>query len=162
MLSTAFSVASFSIVLAESFAAIGLSTLVPAVFAESASALKQLHAANPSPTEAQLDNELGRYSSIFDMVGGDKGKISNPRDMANALLKAVAKSADSINLLVPNKASLDAEFEFHAAESYKADASVGAMIEVVTVKAGFGELYETSSSNKIKLHVDFALAEFKL
>jgi len=162
MLSTAFSVASFSIVLAESFASIGLSTLVPAVFAESASALKQLHAGNTAPTDAQLESELGKYSSVFDMVGGDKGKSSNPREMADALLKAVAKSADSIKLLVPNKASLDAEFEFHAAESYKAEAQVGAMIEVVTVKAGFSGLFESSSSNKIKLHVDFAIAEFKL
>jgi hypothetical protein len=157
MLSTAFSVASFSIVLAESFAAIGLSTLVPAIFAESASALKNLQ----SPTDDQVKKELGRYGPIFGLVGAEKDKTSIPQEMADALLKA-AKSSDSIKLLVPNKASLDAEFEFHAAESYKADASVGAMVEVVTVKAGFGELFETSSSNKIKLHVEFALAEFKL
>ncbi|MFH7245252.1 MAG: hypothetical protein ACHWZW_20635 [Spirulina sp.] len=153
-LSTAMSVASFSVVLAETFASVGLSTLVPNAFLALARSAHSASATIPSDDiEAALKSitKSDQQSKVVPPVPVPP----DPAEVAIALLGILGKSTSSVDLLVPKSASIDAEFEFYGAERYAADVSVGAMVEVVTVKGGYSALYETHSSNKVKLHVDF-------
>lgn len=137
------SVTSFSIVLAETFGAVALSTLIPNAFIESANAVKRLAA---DATETEKDEKMGPLNAI---PGADA--------IANAVKNIAAATAEStdMHILLPKNASIDAEFEFHGRESYEAGASAGGQVQIVTINAGYSALYEAQSSNKVKLHVDF-------
>lgn len=150
-LSTIASVASFSAVLAETFAAVGMSTLIPNALVLAAKAAKPSATGGTSPVNPSA---IEAVEKLF--------HENNPVRGALATVRAAAASMDHIDLLVPKKATIDAEFEFQAAENYSASASVGAAVNVVTVNAGYSALYETSSRNKVSLHVEFGLVGIDL
>ena len=129
------SVASFSIVLGEAFAAVGLSTLVPNTFIALTKAAK------------------GGGAAISDVMLTN-AKIPGAVEAA-ALMRGAAASLDSMDILLPKDAKIHAEFEFQGSDKMSADVSVGGQVEVVTVKAGFSAMYESKSSNKITLDVNF-------
>jgi hypothetical protein len=159
MISTAFSIASFSIVLAECFAMVGMSTLIPTGAAVAASTIRHAALENkqtpPGTTPAQND-PLGQLLSFGGSIA------SAPVEGIKQVIRTVAHDMDSISLLVPKSASIDAVFKFHANESYSMNAEGGAMIQLVTVKAGYSALFAVETSNEVKLHVDFALVNFDL
>ncbi len=142
--STAVSVAAFSVVLTESFAAVAASTLIPATFLAVARAAK--NSASGDGADA-LDGFVGR-------LPGASGALS-------ALKSGVANLQD-IDLLVPKTAKIKAEFTFEATERYSADAAVGAVVNVIAVAAAYSALYETSTTNKITLEVDFAAVNYTI
>jgi hypothetical protein len=144
MISTAVSVASFSVVLAETFAAVGLSTIVPNMFITAVRVLK----APGAMTDADKKKLVGAVESLGGMLpaktpaGGEAG--------------LVASQIGDLDVLIPKKATIDAEFEFQGKERYAGDVSGGGTVECVQVKAGYSALYESSSRNRITLHVEFA------
>jgi hypothetical protein len=142
------SVASFSVVLAETFGAVALSTLIPNAFVESANAMKRLasRAATDPADAGEEEKAMGPLSAI--------PGIDAVRDAVKNIAAATAEPSD-LHLLLPKKATIDAEFEFHGSESLTVGAGLGAQIKLVTVNAGFSALYSSSSSNKVTLHVDF-------
>ena len=157
--STAVSVASFSVVLAESFAAVMLSTLIPATFVETASTVKRLarNAADADgnvPDGAVEDDDLAPLD-VAEAVAGPLKKV------ARNLAAATAEPTD-LNLLLPSSATIDATFEFHGSEAYELGAEVGGQVKLVTVAAGYSALYETSSSNKVNLHVEFESVNIRI
>lgn len=142
--STAISVGSFSVVLAETFAAVAASTLIPATFLTVVRAAKQ----GASSSDNDSANDL-----IKDMIGVNQA--------LNAVRSGI-NSIDEIDLLVPKTAKIHAEFEFEASEAYSGNVAIGALVNVVAVAAGYSALYETSSKNKITLDVDFAAVNYTL
>jgi hypothetical protein len=162
MISTAFSIASFSIVLAECFAMVGMSTLIPTAAVVAASTLRQaaLSETNANPRAADADQKedtlLGKFLGFGDNIA------KAPLNGFKQVLSSVAHDMDSISLLVPKTASIDATFKFHANESESFGAEVGGMIQLVTVKAGMSALFAVETSNEVHLHVDFALVNFNL
>lgn len=158
----AVSVASFSVVLAEAFVAIGMSTLVPAVFVETVRMTKDLaaHLAENSPdtpdeNEAKIDGAIDRFNDLLTENPG-----ANALKAATKALGTAISQPTELNLLLPKTATLEGEFEFHAAESYalSGTAGGGASIQgigMVTVNAGYSALYEARSSNHVKLRVNF-------
>jgi hypothetical protein len=159
------SLGTFTAVLAESMAAIGLSSLAPTLLAAIGKVAKcTLEEALPEArqaAQAELDALLGQVKKLggaFGTRGEDGLPVPSPGEVVADLMQAIGKglhSLEEINLLIPAKASLDAEFEFHANESYAGEAAAGAQIQLVTVKAGFSALYSSASSNRVKLHLDF-------
>jgi hypothetical protein len=150
VVSTAVSVAAFSVVLAESFVAAATSTLVPATFLAVARGAKAAvgGAAPANSADPALADPL-------------VGNMPGVKEAVDALRLAV-NAMDEIDLLVPKTAKIHAEFEFEASESYAGHASIGAMVNVVSVSAGYSALYQTSTRNKITLDVDFAAVNYKL
>ena len=145
-LSTAISVGAFSVVLAETFASVTASTLVPATFLAVMRAAKK-NADSAAPGNADAD------ALVKDMLG--------VKEILNAVKTGVS-SIDEIDLLVPKSAKIHAEFEFEASEAYSANVAIGALVNVVAVAAGYSALYETSSRNKITLDVEFAAVNYTL
>ncbi len=145
--STAVSVASFSVVLAETFTAVMMSTLVPATFIEVASTAKRLAQNAANPGDADTDDAVNQLDALPGVDGLKK--------VVNTIATATGEPTE-LQMLLPKTATIDAEFEFHGSESYAASVSGGAQVKVVTVSAGYSALYETSSSNKVKLHIEFA------
>lgn len=145
-LSTAISVGAFSVVLAETFASVTASTLVPATFLAIMRAAKK-NAGSPAPDNAGAD------ALVKDMLG--------VKEILSAVKTGVS-SIDEIDLLVPKSAKIHAEFEFEASEAYSANVAIGALVNVVAVAAGYSALYETSSRNKITLDVEFAAVNYTL
>ena len=149
MVSTAVSVASFSVVLAEAFSAVGLSTLVPNTFIAAVRAAKAT-LDDPNATAAKKDEARADLRA----AAGTNDRL------AEVLLAAV--DTDALDVLLPNSAKIHAEFEFQGSEKYEYGAEMGAMVEVVTIRAGYNALYETSSKNKITLDVSFAPVNVKI
>lgn len=151
------SVTSFSIVLAETFGAVAMSTLVPNAFIETANTIKLLAAKAAEAGDNKIDdtslanvNPLSAFPGVESVVGAVKSiaaATSDPTDM---------------HILLPKNASIDAEFEFHGRESYQAGATVGGQVQIVTINAGYSALYEAQSSNKVKLHIDFETVAVKI
>lgn len=142
--STAVSVAAFSVVLTQSFVAVAASTLVPATFL---AALRAARGATNPGADTTGNSLVDSAPGVGEIVSG---------------LRAGLASLEEIDLLVPTKATIDAEFEFEASEAYSADASLGGMVQVVSVAAGYSALYETSTRNKITLHLEFAAVNYRL
>lgn len=177
MISTAFSVASYSAILTQNFAMVGISTLVPAAIAIAAKGLKgsvpesvpdnvpENEADNVPDNETESETKKTAKDPLAALFGPASKKADTPGPLEGVtnIIDSVAKSQpDALQLLAPKSAKIEAEFQFRGNESYKGEAEVGAMINVVTVKAGFAALFEAESSNKIKLTVDFGLVEYKL
>ncbi|HVQ73987.1 MAG TPA: hypothetical protein VMT79_00455 [Candidatus Binatia bacterium] len=149
-LTTALSVASFSVVLAEAFGAVMLSTLIPATFVETANTLKRIAKQRADSGQPVSDSDAeGALTPLASLPGVDA-----IRDAIRNVAAATAEPSD-LHLLLPKHATIDAEFEFHGQEEYAANVGVGAQIQLVTVNAGYSSLYSVSSSNKVKLHVQF-------
>ena len=150
--STAVSVGAFSGVLTQSFVAVAASTIVPAVFLTAARAARAAAAA--------AGNAAGNASGD---TTGNALVTSAPgvSEVMEGLRSGIAQ-VDSIDLLVPKSARIEAEFEFEASEEYSADASLGGMVNVVSVSAGYSALYSTSTRNKIRLEVDFAVVNYRI
>ncbi|HEV2818062.1 MAG TPA: hypothetical protein VGW40_12675 [Allosphingosinicella sp.] len=155
--SAAVSVASFSVVLAETFAAIGASTLVPATFIAGLKVAKA--AATPAATGAK-DSAKAPVSLLADDTLEALG--SNPlKPVFDALGNGLAK-VDEVQLLLPHDAKLHAEFEFEARDRISVGGSVSGLVQVVTVNAGFSALYESRSKNKITLDMNFVAVNVAL
>jgi hypothetical protein len=141
----AVSVAAFSVVLAESFAAVAMSSLVPATFVQLARLAKAVAAGAPGAVDTAGTNLVS--------------KLPGGADLA-AALKEAAKSTTDIDILVPKTARITADFEFEGTESYTVGASAGGAINVVSVAAGFSALYASKSTSKIHLEVDFVSVNY--
>jgi len=151
--STAVSVGAFSVVLTQSFVAVAASTLVPAAFLSAARAARAAAAAS------------GAGSGTGGGASGDgNALIASAPGVSEVMdtLRAGISRVDDVDLLVPKSARIEAEFEFEASEAYSADASLGGMVNVVSVSAGYSALYTTSTRNKIKLEVDFAVVNYRI
>ncbi len=149
-LSTAVSVASFTVVLNQSFAAVAASSLVPATFVTLARLAKQAAGAAGSGSGAAPAS-----------AGLVAGLVPGGTELVKALQEA-AKSINDIDVLVPKTAKISATFEFEGAENYSAAMQAGAAINVVSVNAGYSAMYSTSSKNRIQLDVDFVSVNYTL
>ncbi len=141
-MSTAVSVASFSVILAESFAAVAMSTIVPAAFLSIIRGAKGVVEAN------QVDG------TVYEKIPGVKDIVS--------AAKAGAKNIDAIDLLVPKTAKIHAEFEFQGGEAYELGVEGSVAIEVVNVSASYSALYQSTTRNKITLDVDFVAVNYTI
>ncbi len=170
MLTAAVSVASFSVVLAETFAAVGLSTVVPAGVVTLARMVKQIAG---DPTQSASNGTTAAKDDVLHQIAGQDASGTTPAklgmpgaDTAAKLVNAMAASLDELNLLLPSSAKIHAEFTFEARERYDVAASgnlgVAAEVAVVGISAGFSALYEAKSTNKITLDIDFAPVNIKL
>ncbi|MFZ4689791.1 MAG: hypothetical protein ACOYLS_11185 [Polymorphobacter sp.] len=146
-LSAAVSVASFSVVLAESFAAVAASSIVPATFLTLVRAAKGAAAGSGSSAPPSSDTTR----TVDSLLGSDS---------ISKALKEAAKSVTDIDLLVPKTARITADFEFQATDAVSGGVSAGAQVEVVTINAGYSALYTSTSKNKIHLEVDFVSVNF--
>ena len=149
------SVASFSVVLGEAFAAVGLSTIIPATFVSITRSAKAALVAAGTDAQARADALAEAIKPLEPVL---KGPVKSALNVA----MAAADTSDGIDLLIPKTAQIHAEFEFQGSESYSGEGTIGAMVEVVTVKAGVSALYATTSKNKITLDVDFAVAHYDI
>jgi hypothetical protein len=168
---TAFtSLATYTAVLAESLAAIGLSSLAPSLLATigklAKCAVEEDDGALRAAAQAQVDNLIRGLGKLAGPTReGSGAPVPSPAEVVGGLFDALSRglhSIEQIDLLVPKTASLETEFEFHASESYGGQASVGGMIQVVTLQAGFHALYEASSRNRIRMKIDFVSVPFDL
>ena len=146
-LSAAVSVASFSAVLAASFAAVATSSLVPATF------LTLVRAAKPPPPAPGGGSASATVTAVEGLLGNNI--------LSNALMEA-AKVVTDIDLLVPKSAKITGDFEFQATDAVSGGASVGALVKVVTISAGYSALYTSTSKNKIHLEVDFVSVNYPI
>lgn len=153
----AVSVASFSVVLAETFAAVGLSSIIPAGVVTLARAVKAGTAAADEIFK-ELAGEDATQGSAETPATPAKPGLPAAAGIAK-LVKAMGASTSSLDLLLPQKAHIHAEFTFEGRESESANVSgnAGGMIElvVVGVSAGYSALYEEKSTNKISMDIDF-------
>ena len=142
MLSAAVSVASFSVVLAETFAAVGLSSLIPAGFITLTRMTKQkLAAASTPPPVNQTDIDAISDAITYSAKPAGAAVTSvAPGQVAVNLLKGLAKGVEDLDVLLPKTATIHAEFEFHGSEAYAGEASIGCAIQVVTMKAGYSAI----------------------
>lgn len=153
----AMSVATFSVVLAEVFTAVGLSSLIPATWVEIARVLRRLGpqpGGGPGPDGLSADEiakALATVARLVPIPAGDDGTTA----VAAKVIQALLASSDTIDLLLPKTASIDATFKFEAKEALDVQEQVGAALDVVSVRAGFSALYEEKSSNSITLKVDY-------
>lgn len=150
-LSAAVSVASFSIVLAKSFAAVAASSLVPATFLTLVRAAKG--AAAGGGGSASAPPSTATVAAVDGLLGNS--------ELSNAL-KEAANVVTDIDLLVPKTAKITADFEFEATDGISVGASVGAAVQVVTISAGYSALYTSTSKNKIHLEVDFVSVNYTI
>src|SRR4051812_11862687 len=125
MLSAAVSVASFSVVLAETFAAVGLSTVVPAGVVTLARLVKNL---TPVSGEAPAARQGRLEATTKDSVDALK---NTPAAAVTALIKAISESLPALDLLLPKTAKIHAEFTFEGSEKYQvaAEGSAGGTVE---------------------------------
>src|SRR5262249_54450619 len=148
------SVASFSIVLGEAFAALALSTLVPASFVTITRGAKAALKAATTP-DAAASAQSSAEGAITSIVGA-----SSPMNKTLAQVIKGATADTGIDLLIPKTAHLHADFEFQGSEAMSVHGEVGGMIEMVTVKAGMSALYTSSSKNRVTIDVDFATVHY--
>ena len=161
-INTVESVASFTVVLAETFAAVGLATVAPAATVALAKALKgQAAGTGPSPAPA-----------IPPLAGQDKTELIESFSSFPGPTKKVAEfmgkaflNLDELHLMVPKTAKIHAEFEFQGSETWSGNGTLAlgpSVTQIVSINAGFSALYSSTSKNKITLDVDFELAKFPI
>jgi len=165
MLTAIASFASFTAVLAESLAAIGLSTIAPALVATLGKQLKcafESYAADSQATDRNKALEPVRQGlqALNKMITPHKDglPVDTVLDVIGSVMESMIKGSESIeaiDLLVPKTADLDATFEFHANEQYEGEGQVGGMVSMFTIKAGMSALYSCESSNKVSLKLHF-------
>lgn len=145
------SVVSFSVVLAEVFAAVGLCTIVPAAVVTLARLVKNL----PRPLNDDGSANPARTTAVTARDDFKKELEKTAAKDVTALVNSIAESLPTLDLLLAKTAKIHAEFTFEGRDEVKGDVQAGMMIDVVTVKAGASALYENKSTNKITLDVDF-------
>jgi hypothetical protein len=172
-MTTAISVLAFTVVLAEAFLAVGLSTVVPAAFVEMCRVIRAMMLATTVDNTA-IDLALDHLMEVAPMLPGMPGPLKPgatdaDKEARRAALKPykdavreLVKTSDKLQLLVPKSASIDAEFACSGGETYSANAGLEGVIQVVGVKAGYSALFEMKSSTSVRLHVDFAPVEYSL
>ena len=180
-MSTALTVLAFTVVLAEMFAAIGMSTLAPAAFVEFASLLKLAAAAvaaGPStgviaglpPTEL-INKLVPMLAKMIPSLPGlpppptgtdDPTKYNQALDNLSKILQDMINKTQTLKLLTPKSATIDASFECGGSESLGMNVGAEGVIQVVGVKAGYSAMFELHSSTTIKMHIDFALVEYTI
>jgi len=153
MISTIMAAGSFSVILAESFAAVGLSTMIPQMFVGFIRTINKAEAANL----AVLDS-LGKFFADRMQVKYDTAFLKKLMD---------DKFLNELDLLIPKDGRIKAEFIYQGTETYTANmgGSVGATLEgmvVGEVSAAYSALYSATTSNKIELEVNFGLVHYKL
>lgn len=155
----------FTVVLAEVFTAVGLSTVAPAMFVQLCRLAKAAIAAGGN-SDAILEN-LARVAPPLPgmpRVPHD----SDDEDYEDAIapikeaLSDMLENSDNLQLLVPSAASIDAEFSCGGSESYSATAGAGGVVKVVNVNAAFSSMFELHASTTVRLHVDFAPVEYTI
>lgn len=151
-ISTVMSAASFSVVLGEMFTAVGLSTTVPAGVITLARMAKALSSAPESEKTT-----LSEAQTAF------KGSLAKtPAATVTDLIDTMSKSLDELQLLLPKTAKIHAEFTYEGRDAMSAVFSGGVQVNLVSVNAGFSALYESKSTNKITLDVDFVSVNFPI
>jgi hypothetical protein len=150
----AVSVASFTVVLAETLTAVAAATLAPAAFLGVARAVKAAAAGN-AVTDAGGDPVDGTLSD------GLVGEMPGVAQAVDALKKA-ALAIDQVDLLIPKTANVHAEFTFQADETTSGEAGVGGFVKMVSINAGYSTLYSTSSSNKVTLDIEYGVVNYTL
>ncbi|MFZ4506598.1 MAG: hypothetical protein ACOYON_02740 [Fimbriimonas sp.] len=151
MAAGAISVLTFSVVLAEVFGAVGLSTLVPATFVQIARAAANIGDEN-NLTQEEMSSALKAISRF--LPGSQEGV-----ELATKVLLSMMSSSENLELLLPKTASIDAEFKFQATTKVDGGIDVGVMVQVVSVKGGYSALYEESSSNSVNLKVNYVAVQ---
>ncbi|MDB5251684.1 MAG: hypothetical protein JWP27_853 [Flaviaesturariibacter sp.] len=154
------STVSFSVVLAETFAAVGLATVVPTALIATAKltkiALNKVLEKNANGV-GYVNQPYSADTSIsdnFKRPGGTDGIEGAVSKGLKALQAAVANVKD-VNLLMPQQANIKADFTFSASDSYSLDVGGDATIQAVNVKAGYTALYASKSSNRISMNIHF-------
>lgn len=156
MSTAAISVASYGFVLGGTLAAVTTSSVIPAALVAAAKILKEV-AENPptgtSPPQGLPTAEAQKAADgLFSLIPSGGGPV----------LKNAMKSLDSMTLLVPKTAKVEAEFNLEGREVYEGGASVGGQLQAVSVSAGFSALFEQKSGFKVTMTVDFASVDFPL
>jgi hypothetical protein len=159
-LAGAMSIVSFSLALAEVFTAVGLSTLIPATYIEIArAARKLLDTSDPnSLTAAEIQQALTGIAKFLPV----KTDGQNDTALAAKIIQSLLASSDTIDLLLPKSACIEADFTFQGSEKIEEEIGVGAAIDVVNVNAGFSYLYSETSSNHIHLKIDYVMVQEQL
>jgi len=147
------SVVSFSVILAETFAAVGLSTLIPDTFIAGAKIAKS--ATDELETLINTKEPDTPASGATAAPALAKGARNALQVVGNA-----AKHLDSLDVLLPHDARITASFSFQASDSFSELVQGGGAANVdgvgaVSVKAGYSALYESKSENKITLEINF-------
>lgn len=173
-MTTAITALAFSVVLAEAFAAVGLSTLVPAMFVEVCRLVRAVADGTATSTDYTLDKVVDAvFDNLPPLPGMPKplAKDASPEEKAahpqmmkifKDTVKQYVRNSEAIQLLVPNKASIDADFSCSGGETYGGNVGMEGVFQVVGVKGGYSALFEMRSAATVRLHVDFAPVEFKL
>ncbi len=136
--SAAVSVASFSVVLAETFAAVGLSTVVPAA----------------AVTLARIAANQSNANDLATKLG------NTPAAGMTDLIRALPGAMTSLDMLLPKTAKIHAEFAFEGSEAVSGTGAAGGgatidSLAAVSVGVGYSALYQAQSSNKITLDIEF-------
>lgn len=164
MYSAAVSVASFSVILAETFAAVGLSTIVPTSVVTLARLAKQLAsgAAPGSGDVTAIEDAVSSVGSLSKKDSANAVKPVNPADAVASLGKALGKALPSLDMLLPKDAKIHAEFTYEGRDSQSLNVSAGGTVYAVNVSAGYSALYEAKSTNKITLDINFVSVNIPL
>jgi hypothetical protein len=149
------SVASYGLVLGGTLAAVTTSSVIPAALVAAAKVLRDLEpppAGTTTPPDIGIEQARKAAEDLFALIPSGAGPV-----MKNAL-----KSVDSLTLLVPKTAQVEAEFTLEGREQFKGGVSVGAQLQAVTVSAGYSALFEQKSGFRVKMTIDFATVDFPL
>jgi hypothetical protein len=145
------SVGSYTVVLAETFAAVGLASIIPTALIAAAQAAKG--ALLNAPATQNIPDAGDIKTSLQDFKGLDKGLT---------ILNAMGKSLDEFQVMMPKTAHIESSFEFEGSDKVTENASGGVAVQVVNVNAGFSLLYESKSTNKITMDIDFHIVNIPL
>jgi hypothetical protein len=159
MASSIESTVSFTVVLAETFAAVGLATVVPTALIATAKLTKAALNEAAKKTNNTYGQPFDSHSELIDSTrdanpdGGDaiEGAVSK----GLRVIQAAVANVKDVNLLMPQTANIKAEFTFSANDAYSLDVGGNATIQAVNVKAGFTALYSSKSSNRISMNIHF-------
>lgn len=157
MSTAAISVASYAFVLGGTMAAVTTSSVIPAALVAAAKVLRNLELPPPPSSTGTtvtipVDEARKAADDLFDLIPQGGG----------AMMKKAFKSVDSLTLLVPKTARIEADFTLEGREVFEGGVSVGAQLQAVSVSAGYSALFEQKSGFKVKMTIDFATVDFPL
>ncbi|MDB5251685.1 MAG: hypothetical protein JWP27_854 [Flaviaesturariibacter sp.] len=138
------SVGSYTVILAETFAAVGLASLVPTALIAAAQATKG--ALIQAPAERAIPGADAIRDNLKDFAAVAKGLD---------VLGAMAEGMDDFHVLLPKTAHIESTFEFEGSDKVTENVSGGVAVQVVNVNAGFSMMYESKSTNRITMDIDF-------
>src|SRR5438876_11649099 len=103
---TAISVLAFSVVLAEAFAAVGLSTLVPSAFVQLLRKLKELNA-DIAAHQNDIDILMPMLVKALPLLPGQTDKVDDYKKKLQEVILDLLNNSDKLQLLVPKAATID-------------------------------------------------------